>query len=79
MSGFVIRCLCLFGCSGTMARLAILPLGMPEGWRRDHRAGVCVCVCMCGGGWGAVWGNPACDLLVLVIYCHVGLPWKLSW
>ena len=34
---------CLFGCSGTTARLAILPLGKPEGWRRDHRAGVCVC------------------------------------
>lgn len=50
MSGFVIRCLCLFGCSGTMARLAILPLGKPEGWRRDRRAGVCVCICVAGGG-----------------------------
>ena len=58
MSGFVIRCLCLFGCSGTMARLAILPLGMPEGWRRDHRAGVCVCVYVWRGVGGSV-GEPS--------------------
>ena len=64
MSGFVIWYLCLFGCSGIMTRLAILPPGKPEGWRRDHGAGVCVS-----------GGNPACDLLVLVIYCHVGHPW----